>query len=89
MSAPVVWTEEPGGGAFTARVTWGATRYADLVVTRYIGEGWCVRVDVPSAPPARMPLAPRMCTGASDLPSAAVARTLAERLVAAAMKVMP
>lgn len=89
MSAPVVWTEEPGGGAFTARVTWGATRYADLVVTRYIGEGWCVRVDVPSAPYPRMPIAPRMYVGASHLPSAASARTLAERLVAAAVEVMP
>jgi hypothetical protein len=88
VSAPVVWTEEHDG-AFIARVWWGVERYADLVVTPYVGEGWCVKVDVPSAPPARMPLAPRMCTGASDLPSAAVARTLAERLVAAAMKVMP
>ncbi len=89
MSAPVVWTEEPGGGAFTARVTWGATRYADLVVTRYIGEGWCVRVDVPSAPPVRTPPAPRMHISASDLPSAASARTLAERLVATVAEVMP
>ena len=88
MSAPVVWTEEPGGGAFAARVTWGATRHADLVVTRYIGEGWCVRVDVPSAPHVRTPPAPRMYISASGLPSAVAARALAERLVAAAMEVM-
>ncbi len=84
MSAPILWTEEPDG-AFTARVWWGVDRYADITVTRYISEGWCVKVDVPHG---SVPDAPRMHVGASHLPSSAAASTLAERLVAAAMEVM-
>ncbi len=88
MIAHVAWTQEDDG-AFTARVWWGVDRCADLVVTRYVDEGWCVKVDVSNAPHASPRRAPRVWSHATGLPSSAAARTLAERLVAAVMEVMP